>query len=104
MTATVTDLIGKLKTLGYSLYLDGERVRFRYAGEGEPPEAAKALLDTLREHKGETVAYLKGTLPKPHSGPDGDLVIPFGSDPRYHWWKGRQSTKETIEELKSWVH
>ena len=31
----------------------------------------------------------------------GDLSIPFDSDPRYHWWKGGQSVKATIAELKA---
>jgi len=29
------------------------------------------------------------------------LVIPFDSDPKYHWWKSGQSVKATIAELKA---
>ncbi len=32
---------------------------------------------------------------------DGTLSIPFGSDPKYFWWQGGQSVKETIAELKA---
>lgn len=35
---------------------------------------------------------------------DGSLVIPFGSDSRYHWWKGGQSMTKTEEELRGWKH
>jgi hypothetical protein len=29
----------------------------------------------------------------------GDLVIPFNSPPRYHWWSGGQSPRRTKQEL-----
>ena len=38
-------------------------------------------------------------LKEPFIKEDGDLVIPFDSDPRYHWWRGGQSINETINEL-----
>jgi hypothetical protein len=40
-------------------------------------------------------------LRRPYLTPGGDLVIPFDSDPKYHWWKGGQSVKTTIAELKA---
>jgi hypothetical protein len=36
----------------------------------------------------------------PHLTPGGDLVIPFDSPERYHWWKSGQSVKETLAELR----
>ncbi len=97
-------LIAKIKQAGFTVVLEGEKIRLEYAGQGEPPEEAKALLDALRERKGEALAYLKGTMPKPFLEPDGGLIIPFGSDPHYHWWNGGQSVKETIEEVGTWKH
>jgi hypothetical protein len=32
---------------------------------------------------------------------DGTLSIPFDSPGRYHWWRGGQSVKETIAELRA---
>lgn len=96
MNATIADLIERLKCLGYSLNLEGESVRFRYAGVGEPPEEAKALLETLKVCKTEVVAYLKGAMPRPYLDSEGDLVIPFGSDPRYHWWLGSHCVRPTL--------
>ena len=43
-------------------------------------------------------------LPLPFFGPDGGVVIPFGSDPRFHWWAGGQSTTKTEEEIRGWRH
>lgn len=39
-------------------------------------------------------------LKMPYFESDGDLVIPFDSDQKYHWWAGGQSISETIKELK----
>ena len=36
----------------------------------------------------------------PFIGPDGELVIPMNSHPRYHWWSFGQSIKATLDELK----
>jgi len=30
-----------------------------------------------------------------------DLIIPFDSDPQYHWWKGGKKIKEIAEEIKN---
>lgn len=38
--------------------------------------------------------------PKPYLDTGGDPIVPFGSDPKYHWWKGGQTLEQTIEELK----
>ena len=37
---------------------------------------------------------------KPYFTADGTLRIPFDCDPKYHWWKGGQSMKKTIAELR----
>lgn len=36
---------------------------------------------------------------RPYLDSEGDLVIPFDSDSRYHWWAGGQSIEETIKEI-----
>lgn len=41
-------------------------------------------------------------LPKPYFTAAGTLVIPFGSDPKYHYWKqGGQKLDKTREELRA---
>ena len=37
----------------------------------------------------------------PYIDEQGILVIPFTSDPKYHWWAGGQSIMETLQELKA---
>lgn len=44
----------------------------------------------LLEHE-TTCPYIK----------DGHLVIPFNSNPKYHWWAGGQSIIETLKELNA---
>jgi hypothetical protein len=36
---------------------------------------------------------------QPHFTEGGVLVIPFDSDPKYHWWRGGQTIAETRAEL-----
>lgn len=42
-------------------------------------------------------------LRKPYLAADGTLVIPFDSDPKYHWWKGGQSVALTRAEVVGWI-
>jgi len=36
---------------------------------------------------------------QPYINRYGDLVIPFGSDPKYHYWRGGQSIADTLKLL-----
>jgi len=36
---------------------------------------------------------------KPFISPAGDLTIPFNSDSKHHWWKGKKKVEEIIEEI-----
>jgi hypothetical protein len=38
---------------------------------------------------------------QPHFTAGGVLVIPFDSDPKYHWWRGGQSVADSIAELRN---
>jgi predicted glycosyl hydrolase (DUF1957 family) len=37
----------------------------------------------------------------PYINDHGVLVVPFDSNPLYHWWAGGQSILETLRELKA---
>ena len=57
-------------------------------------ENTTSKLETKETASGES-------LPLPYLTPGGTLVIPFASDPKYHWWKGGQSVKQTLAEVKA---
>jgi hypothetical protein len=55
----------------------------------------RACIESMVPDKG-------ATFTKPFIAPDGELVIPFDSDPKYHWWRPcGQSVFETLRELKA---
>lgn len=59
MTATIPSLINELKIIGYTLYLEGENLKYRYIASTEPPkDKVIPLLDTLKRNKGEVKEYL----------------------------------------------
>jgi hypothetical protein len=55
-----TEAAGRLRSLGYSIFLEGESLRYRYSGEDAPDvEKAIPLLHELRAHKEELKDILK---------------------------------------------
>lgn len=78
---------------GVRLTLQGDQLRI----EADTPPPAEWLA-ALRQHKAEIIARLR---PRPYFTRDGTLVIPFNSDPKYHWWKGGQSVAATRAELQT---
>ena len=51
----LSDLVGS----GYELFLEGDRIRYRYLKPGDPPESVKPLLEELKRHKSEVVKILR---------------------------------------------
>lgn len=47
----------------------------------------------------ETMNLDQTAWPPPYINKSGTLVIPFNSDPKYHWWNGGQSIRDTLREL-----
>lgn len=89
--------ISGLVAKGITLSLDQNQLKLEY-----PPgiltdqirqylkNNKQAIIDRLRE---------KDNKPIPHISKKGDLIIPFDSDPKFHWWNGGLSTKETKKYL-----
>ena len=85
-------------------------------GELKDKLRRKAMEEIKREFDGKLPDYgtenliknkLAGLLEKlnssgimPYLNESGDLVIPFDSPEKYHWWVGGQSPTETLRELK----
>jgi hypothetical protein len=64
-------------------------------------EGVPGVLSSPVETESETpVPSVPSSERLPYFTAAGDLVIPFDSPERYHWWKGGQSIKETRAELK----
>ncbi len=95
-------ILTDLKALGYSITLEGDNIRLKYLGIGEHPSEAEPLIEALKAHKAEAVTYLRSKQPLPYvDGPN--VVIPFESDGRYHWWNGGQRLEETEKSIR-WKH
>lgn len=106
-------LLSELNSLGYDLWSEEGNISFRYRHKGEPPqEKARPLLEEVKSRKAEIISYLMEVkafemteaAPEPFIEKCGTLVIPFDCHPRYHWWNGGQSVKETEGEVKAWKH
>ena len=58
------------------------------------------ITDALRQHIQQCKSAMLALLTRPHLNGRDELVIPFNSDPKYHWWQpGGQSIRETLREL-----
>ena len=71
-----------------------ERRESRDRKSCEIPKINTDKTDTMKENQ-----------PKPYLTQFGDLVIPFDSDPRFHWWKpGGLKSSELLDQIKRLVN
>lgn len=65
----------------------------------ELPKQLKATYGSF--DSGEEMYFPENTpsTSRPYLDESGDLVIPFSSDPKYHWWAGGQSITDTVAEI-----
>ena len=76
---------------GFLFEVDGERLKCRGTLEPLTPH----LLSQLKENKAEILNFiLEWQKGGPFLQPDGNLVIPFNSDPQYHYWAGGMKLPE----------
>ena len=61
-----------------------------------PVEVRRRIVEPCRE---TGVPSVPKKVRLPYLTESGDLVIPFNSPERYHWWTGGQSIRRTKEEL-----
>jgi len=62
-------------------------------------QPADRITDDLRQYIRQCKAEVVALLTHPHINARGELIIPCNADPRYHWWAGGQSIRETLLEL-----
>jgi hypothetical protein len=85
------------------LYFGDETVEAPGCDRGHQGNIGMGDLLSVRVAQGELAKSEPGRTEeprKPYFTADGTLRIPFDSDPKYHWWKGGQSVKKTIAELR----
>lgn len=69
-----------------------------------PAPLPEELQEELRRHKTELLAVLtqqSAEAPRPYINARGELIIPFDSDLRYHWWARGQSIRATLLEINA---
>jgi hypothetical protein len=59
-----------------------------------------SLKKELTAFKPDLIRILRNNS-KPYVDEHGILIIPFDSDPKYHWWASGQSVIETLRELNT---
>jgi hypothetical protein len=83
---------------GFQFQVKEDRLDVKGTTEPLTPE----LIDLLKEHKSEIVTLVaewqKGG---PFLQPNGNLVIPFSSEPKYHWWNGGIPLSEIRREFSN---
>ena len=90
---TAEDLVRECRQRGIRLEATGEKL----IAEGP---LTPAFTEELRARKAELLALLaEQQAGRPYIGCYGDLVIPFASAPKYHWWADGQSIADTLVEL-----
>jgi hypothetical protein len=59
------EAVRKLAHLGYRFTLNGEIIKAKYHGPGEPdPDTVRPLLEVVKAHKPEALYFLKSYCPK----------------------------------------
>ena len=96
----VRELIREIEKVGGSVSLienGGLRIE---APKGTLTDDMKSALTV---HKQDILQTLKNiqTANQPYINERGVLVIPFDSEPKYHWWAGGQTIIETLQELNA---
>ena len=107
-------LLDDLRRCGFTLWLEDDKIRYRGTREPLTPDLLAEMKfnkpDLIRILADERPAPFKTHLgddapPKPYLTQSGDLVIPFNSDLRFHWWRpGGLKPSEVREKLKRLVN
>ena len=94
----VQELIQKIEKVGGSVSLienGGLRIE---APKGTLTDDMKSALTVHKQDILQTLRNIQAAN-KPYINEQGILVIPFDSEPRFHWWADGQSMIETLKEL-----
>ena len=71
------EAVRKLVALGYRFMVNGESIKAKYEGPGEPdPATVRPLVDVMKAHKPDVVYFLKSYCPRC----GGVCFIPVGDE------------------------
>lgn len=92
-------IVDELGKRGIRVWLMGDKVR----AFPKPllTDEVREIISDNRAVLVDELTKIEAELPRPYFHRGADLVIPFNSPKRYHWWAGGQSVKETMEEITS---
>jgi hypothetical protein len=89
------EAVRKLSSLGYRFELVGDRLRYQYHGPGKPDtDMVRPLLETVKAHKPDVLAYLSKPVPPEHILTCADCSFHeyTGPNPAHGW--GRCNYKD----------
>ncbi len=58
---TIPKLINTLQNLGYSIFLDGDKIKLKFVGKDDPPKEASTIINEIKGNKAIVIEYLKTT-------------------------------------------
>ncbi|MCL5102951.1 MAG: hypothetical protein M1133_02390 [Armatimonadetes bacterium] len=94
----MTNIVDELTKVGISVWLMDGKVRV--FPKSRLTDDLRVLIAANRDALIAEIAEIESRLPRPHLNSCGDVVIPFNSPQRYHWWKGGQSVEQTRCEIE----
>ena len=93
----VQELIREIEKVGGSVQLKDGGLRIE-APKGTLTDDMKSALTVHKQDILQTLRNIRETN-RPYIDEQGVLVVPFDSEPRFHWWAGGQPIIETLKEL-----
>lgn len=93
---TLMNIVSKIEEEGLDIRIKNGKLMVHRS-------VSPSMLALIRKHKEELIEYFafSENFPEPYIRTSGDLVIPFDSHPRYHWWRGGQSISQTRTEFEA---
>ena len=90
-------IVEELDRRGVSVWLIGDKLRV--FPKSFLTDEVRRIVTENRATLVDELRKIESGLPRPYFHQCGDLVIPFNSPKKYHWWVGGHTVRETITEI-----